>query len=70
MARSWRSTARRAGPRTTATSSRHPEERLRRDPLKPSPWRVPVRDSKRPDGPALLLGAAAWAPFIDAVKAG
>ncbi|WP_353961630.1 DUF397 domain-containing protein [Streptomyces sp. NBC_01789] len=37
--------------------------------MKPSPWRFPVRDSKRPDGPALLLGAAAWAPFIEAVKA-
>ncbi|WP_345115659.1 DUF397 domain-containing protein [Streptomyces drozdowiczii] len=29
---------------------------------------VPVRDSIRPDGPALLLDAAAWAPFIAAVK--
>ncbi|WLQ34360.1 DUF397 domain-containing protein [Streptomyces castrisilvae] len=33
------------------------------------PGLVPVRDSKRPDGPALILGAAAWAPFIESVKA-
>ncbi|WP_405898245.1 DUF397 domain-containing protein [Streptomyces sp. NBC_00727] len=33
------------------------------------PGLVPVRDSKRPNGPALLLNAAAWAPFIEAVKA-
>lgn len=33
------------------------------------PGLVPVRDSKRPDGPALLLNAAAWAPFIASVKA-
>ncbi|MFJ3533456.1 MULTISPECIES: DUF397 domain-containing protein [unclassified Streptomyces] len=30
---------------------------------------VPVRDSKRPDGPALIVHAAAWAPFIESVKA-
>ncbi|MYQ77524.1 hypothetical protein AMK18_27420 [Streptomyces sp. CB01249] len=30
---------------------------------------VPVRDSKRPDGPALVVNAAAWAPFIASVKA-
>ncbi|MFC8537216.1 DUF397 domain-containing protein [Streptomyces sp. NPDC057249] len=30
---------------------------------------VPVRDSKRPDGPALVVNAAAWAPFIESVKA-
>ncbi|MER7537231.1 DUF397 domain-containing protein [Streptomyces sp. NPDC097704] len=34
------------------------------------PGIVPVRDSKRPDGPVLLLPAAAWAPFVEAVKAG
>ncbi|MFE6766462.1 DUF397 domain-containing protein [Streptomyces sp. NPDC057689] len=33
------------------------------------PGLVPVRDSTRPDGPALLLNAAAWAPFIASVKA-
>ncbi|KUN86693.1 toxin [Streptomyces bungoensis] len=32
------------------------------------PHLVPVRDSKVPDGPALLLSAAAWAPFVDALK--
>ncbi|MFF5975461.1 DUF397 domain-containing protein [Streptomyces sp. NPDC012769] len=29
---------------------------------------VPVRDSKRPDGPVLVVHAAAWAPFVAAVK--
>ncbi|SED41702.1 protein of unknown function [Streptomyces sp. 2131.1] len=33
------------------------------------PGLVPVRDSKCPNGPALLLNAAAWAPFIASVKA-
>jgi len=33
------------------------------------PGLVPVRDSKRPDGPALVVNATAWAPFIEAVKA-
>ncbi|WP_129309476.1 DUF397 domain-containing protein [Streptomyces sp. L2] len=33
------------------------------------PGLVPVRDSKRPHGPALLLTAAAWAPFVAALKA-
>ncbi|MDX2595945.1 MULTISPECIES: DUF397 domain-containing protein [Streptomyces] len=33
------------------------------------PGLVPVRDSKVPDGPALLIGAAAWAPFVDALRA-
>ncbi|MEU2058265.1 DUF397 domain-containing protein [Streptomyces bungoensis] len=32
------------------------------------PGLVPVRDSKVPDGPAVILGAAAWAPFVDALK--
>ncbi|WP_217209220.1 DUF397 domain-containing protein [Streptomyces sp. AC550_RSS872] len=32
------------------------------------PGLVPVRDSKAPDGPALLLTAHAWAPFITALK--
>ncbi|MFE5619815.1 DUF397 domain-containing protein [Streptomyces sp. NPDC056524] len=32
------------------------------------PVRVPVRDSKNPTGPALLLPAAAWAAFVDGVK--
>ncbi|OKJ70464.1 DUF397 domain-containing protein [Streptomyces sp. CB02460] len=33
------------------------------------PGLVPVRDSKRPDGPALVVNATAWAPFIESVKA-
>ncbi|MFI6651372.1 DUF397 domain-containing protein [Streptomyces sp. NPDC050529] len=33
------------------------------------PGLVPVRDSKRPHGPALVVSAAAWAPFVEAVKA-
>ncbi|MFF5336817.1 DUF397 domain-containing protein [Streptomyces sp. NPDC013181] len=32
------------------------------------PGLVPVRDSKRPEGPALVIDAAAWTPFIEAVK--
>ncbi|MFF9062869.1 DUF397 domain-containing protein [Streptomyces sp. NPDC014882] len=32
------------------------------------PGLVPVRDSKVPHGPALLLGAAAWAPFVASLK--
>ncbi|MEU3856079.1 DUF397 domain-containing protein [Streptomyces sp. NPDC028722] len=32
------------------------------------PGLVPVRDSKSPDGPALLLPATAWAPFIASLK--
>jgi hypothetical protein len=31
---------------------------------------APVRDSKLPPGPALVLGAEAWAPFVAAVKTG
>ncbi|GLV98340.1 DUF397 domain-containing protein [Streptomyces lavendulae] len=31
---------------------------------------VPVRDSKVPGGPVLLLSAAAWAPFVEALKGG
>lgn len=29
---------------------------------------VPVRDSKNPDGPALVFPAAGWTTFVDAVK--
>lgn len=32
------------------------------------PGLVPVRDSKRPDDPALIVHAAAWAPFVESVK--
>ncbi|MFE7590336.1 DUF397 domain-containing protein [Kitasatospora sp. NPDC057512] len=31
---------------------------------------VPVRDSKDPDGPALVFQAAAWSAFVTALKAG
>ncbi|MGA5818881.1 DUF397 domain-containing protein [Kitasatospora sp. NPDC094028] len=31
---------------------------------------VPVRDSKDPDGPALLFAADAWASFLAGVKGG
>jgi hypothetical protein len=31
---------------------------------------VPVRDSKDPQGPALVFPAAAWAAFLAEVKAG
>ncbi|MFI2235392.1 DUF397 domain-containing protein [Streptomyces chrestomyceticus] len=30
---------------------------------------VPIRDSKRPDGPHLLFSAPAWAAFLAAVRA-
>lgn len=32
------------------------------------PGLVPVRDSKAPQGPALILTAAAWAPFVASFK--
>ncbi|MFF8026479.1 DUF397 domain-containing protein [Streptomyces sp. NPDC007896] len=32
------------------------------------PGLVPVRDSKAPQGPVLVLGAGAWAPFVGAVR--
>ncbi|WP_336048966.1 DUF397 domain-containing protein [Streptomyces sp. CA2R101] len=31
---------------------------------------VPVRDSKNPDGPALVFPAGGWSSFITAVKGG
>ncbi|MFI1936360.1 DUF397 domain-containing protein [Streptomyces purpureus] len=31
------------------------------------PGVVPVRDSKNPDGPALVVGAAAWRAFVAAL---
>ena len=34
------------------------------------PSGVPVRDSKSPQGPALLIPAAGWSSFVSAVKAG
>ncbi|AQS69482.1 DUF397 domain-containing protein [Streptomyces pactum] len=32
------------------------------------PGGIPVRDSKVPDGPALLFSAVGWASFITALK--
>ena len=34
------------------------------------PGVVPIRDSKRPDGPALVFPAGSWATFIDELKLG
>jgi hypothetical protein len=31
---------------------------------------VAVRDSKRPEGPALVFGGTAWAAFADEIKQG
>ncbi|MFI6004240.1 DUF397 domain-containing protein [Streptomyces sp. NPDC051366] len=31
---------------------------------------VPVRDSKRPHGPAVIVTVGAWVPFVRALKAG
>ncbi|MET8603087.1 DUF397 domain-containing protein [Streptomyces rubiginosohelvolus] len=32
------------------------------------PGVVPVRDSKRPEGPAVVFGASAWAAFVQDVR--
>ncbi|MBJ6632621.1 DUF397 domain-containing protein [Streptomyces coelicolor] len=32
------------------------------------PTGVPVRDSKVPEGPALVFRSAGWTPFVTAVK--
>ncbi len=34
------------------------------------PGLVPVRDSKNPEGPALVFPAAAWRAFVAGVRAG
>ncbi|WP_069172875.1 DUF397 domain-containing protein [Streptomyces griseus] len=34
------------------------------------PSGIPVRDSKSPNGPTLLIPAAGWSSFVAAVKAG
>ncbi|MFB8772542.1 DUF397 domain-containing protein [Streptomyces broussonetiae] len=34
------------------------------------PGTVPVRDSKNPTGPALLLTGTAWQPFVNSVRDG
>ncbi|MFH8810565.1 DUF397 domain-containing protein [Streptomyces hygroscopicus] len=31
---------------------------------------VPVRDSKRPDGPALVFPTASWTAFVDELTTG
>ncbi|MDQ0943662.1 DUF397 domain-containing protein [Streptomyces sp. V1I1] len=31
------------------------------------PGVVPVRDSKNPDGPVLVIGAASWTAFVEGV---
>ncbi|MFG2286002.1 DUF397 domain-containing protein [Streptomyces sp. NPDC048595] len=31
---------------------------------------VPIRDSKRPTGPALVFSAGSWSSFVSAVKRG
>lgn len=35
-----------------------------------SPSTVPVRDSKDASGPVIMLGDAAWQPFVDGLKDG
>ncbi|MFJ9569392.1 DUF397 domain-containing protein [Streptomyces bacillaris] len=32
------------------------------------PGAIPVRDSKQPEGPALVFGAPAWAAFVNDVR--
>ncbi|MFF8437276.1 DUF397 domain-containing protein [Streptomyces bacillaris] len=32
------------------------------------PGVVPVRDSKRPDGPAVVFGSSAWAAFVSDMR--
>ncbi|MFF9815908.1 DUF397 domain-containing protein [Streptomyces sp. NPDC014006] len=32
------------------------------------PGTVPVRDSKNPAGPVLLIGGAAWQAFVDGLR--
>ncbi|MEU5271953.1 DUF397 domain-containing protein [Streptomyces hygroscopicus] len=34
------------------------------------PGVIPVRDSKRPDGPALVFPAASWTAFVDELTTG
>ncbi|MFJ9845632.1 DUF397 domain-containing protein [Kitasatospora sp. NPDC101155] len=34
------------------------------------PGQMPVRDSKDPEGPALVFPAEAWQSFVSAVRAG
>ncbi|MFJ4825511.1 DUF397 domain-containing protein [Streptomyces bacillaris] len=32
------------------------------------PGVVPVRDSKRPQGPAVIFGTSAWTAFVDNIR--
>ncbi|MFJ7326172.1 DUF397 domain-containing protein [Streptomyces cyaneofuscatus] len=32
------------------------------------PGIVPVRDSKQPEGPAVIFGASAWSAFVDNLR--
>ncbi|MFJ7326171.1 DUF397 domain-containing protein [Streptomyces cyaneofuscatus] len=32
------------------------------------PGIVPVRDSKQPEGPAVIFGSSAWTAFVDDVR--
>ncbi|MEW1673433.1 DUF397 domain-containing protein [Streptomyces noursei] len=34
------------------------------------PHGTPVRDSKAPDGPVIVVPSGAWSAFVDAVKGG
>ena len=34
------------------------------------PSLIPVRDSKDPDGPALVFPAESWSAFVDGIKVG
>ncbi|MFJ8024833.1 DUF397 domain-containing protein [Streptomyces sp. NPDC096311] len=69
---------------SASSCARPPPRRARADRSDPqalAPWRgprrscadglpglVPVRDSKVPEGPALILPAYAWAPFVVALE--
>lgn len=33
-------------------------------------WGVPIRDSKNPHGPAVIVPASAWSTFVTAVRSG
>ncbi|MFJ9640927.1 DUF397 domain-containing protein [Streptomyces sp. NPDC101178] len=32
------------------------------------PGVVPVRDSKQPEGPAVIFGSSAWSAFVDTIR--
>ncbi|MGX9889041.1 DUF397 domain-containing protein [Streptomyces sp. NPDC002276] len=37
-------------------------------PIVPTPTAIAIRDSKNPTGPALLLPATAWEPFVSRLR--